>query len=98
MSMFDNLKGKADQLREKAEGFIDENADKIKDGIEKAGDFVDEKTGGRFSEQVDNVQTGAANLVDKASTDDIPAATDPIATDPVQPGTGPAPRDTPPAG
>jgi len=57
VSVFDDLKGKAQDL---AQG----NEQAIKDGIEKVGDFIDEKTGGKFAGQVDAVQDGASNFVD----------------------------------
>ncbi|ALV45403.1 MT0933-like antitoxin protein [Arthrobacter alpinus] len=57
MSIFDDIKGKA-------EGLIGSHGDQIKDGIEKAGDFVDEKTGGKFADKVDGVQNAASDFVD----------------------------------
>ncbi len=57
MSIFDDLKGKA-------EGLIKGNEDAIKDGIEKAGDVVDSKTGDKFKDQVDQVQQAASDFVD----------------------------------
>lgn len=57
MSVFDDLKGKAQEL-------VQGNEQAIKDGIEKVGDFIDEKTGGKFADQVDAVQDGASNLVE----------------------------------
>ena len=42
-----------------------ENKDAVKDGIEKAGDFVDDKTGGKFEGQVDKGQEAASDFVDK---------------------------------
>lgn len=59
MSIFDDIKGKA-------EGLINGNEDAIKDGIEKAGDFVDGKTGDKFKDQVDGVQKAASDFVDGA--------------------------------
>ena len=56
MGLFDDLKGKAQDL-------IHGNEQAIKDGIEKAGDFVDSKTGGKFADQVDAVQSGASDFV-----------------------------------
>lgn len=56
MGLFDDLKGKAQDL-------IHGNEQAIKDGIEKAGDFIDEKTGGKFADQVDAVQSGASDFV-----------------------------------
>ena len=35
---------------------IDEHADQVDEGIEKAGDIVDEKTGGKFEGQIDKGQ------------------------------------------
>lgn len=63
MGLLDDLKGKAQQV-------IGGNEETIKDGIEKAGDFVDSKTGGKYADQVDAVQKGASDFVDKA--DDEP--------------------------
>ena len=38
---------------------------KIEEGIEKIGYFIDEKTGGKFADQVDNVQDLANEGLDK---------------------------------
>ena len=72
MSIFDELKGKAAELKDKATELIHENSDKIGGAIDSAGDFIDEKTGGKFSEHVDKVQDGAKGLLDKADGDDTP--------------------------
>lgn len=60
MGLLDDLKGKAQHL-------IGGNEQAIKDGIEKAGDFVDSKTGGKYADKVDSVQRGASDFVDNAS-------------------------------
>ncbi|WP_223985899.1 antitoxin [Arthrobacter sp. NicSoilB8] len=73
MGLLDDLKGKAQQV-------IGGNEQAIKDGIEKAGDFVDSKTGGKYADQVDAAQKGASDFVDQA--DDRPA-TAPVAEQPV---------------
>jgi hypothetical protein len=65
LSIFDELKGKAEGLKEKAAGLIHENSDKIGGAIDNAGNFIDEKTGGKFSEHVDKVQDGAKGLLNK---------------------------------
>lgn len=57
MSIFDDIKGKAEEL-------LGSHGDQVKDGIEKAGDLVDEKTGGKFADQVDGVQKAASDFVD----------------------------------
>ncbi|MGO2596426.1 MAG: antitoxin, partial [Glutamicibacter arilaitensis] len=52
-----------DDLRGKAEEFAKENPEQVSQGIEQAGDFVDDKTGGKFAEQVDGVQQGAGDYL-----------------------------------
>ncbi len=54
VSMFDNLKKKASDL-------VDGHGDKVGDGIDKAGDTIDERTGGQHADQVD---TGQQKLKD----------------------------------
>lgn len=63
MGLLDDLKGKAQKV-------IGGNEQAIKNGIEKAGDFVDTKTGGKYADKIDSVQRGASDFVDK--TDDRP--------------------------
>jgi hypothetical protein len=49
MGMFDNMK-------DKAEDFARENPDKVDEGLDKAGDFANEKTGGKYEDQIDKGQ------------------------------------------
>lgn len=42
-----------------------DNKETVKDGIDKAGDMVDEKTGGQHAEHVDKGQEAAKDYVDK---------------------------------
>ena len=49
MGMFDNMKDKAEDLAK-------EHPDQVNEGLEKAGDFADEKTGGKFEDQIDKGQ------------------------------------------
>lgn len=57
---FKNLAGKAMDMAA-------QHADKVDGVIDKAGDVVDAKTGGKFSGQVDSAQDAAKNaLRDKA--------------------------------
>lgn len=42
-----------------------ENKDAVKGGIDKAGDMVDEKTGGQHAEHVDKAQDAAKDYVEK---------------------------------
>ena len=66
---------------------INENADKIKDGIGKAGDFVDQKTGGKYTDKVDDLQTKAGAFVDSRSAE---AQSEPM-VDPTMPTAQPDP-------
>lgn len=52
--MFDNIKKKASEL-------VDGHGDQVGDGIDKAGDAIDERTGGTHASQVD---TGQQKLKD----------------------------------
>jgi hypothetical protein len=58
VGLLDDLKGKAQQV-------IGGNHEAIKNGIEKAGDFVDSKTGGKYAGKIDSVTRGASGFVDK---------------------------------
>jgi MT0933-like antitoxin protein len=83
VGILDDLKGKAQRL-------VNGNEQAIKDGIEKAGDFVDSKTGGKYADKVDSVQQGAAGLVDKV---DGKPDTAPVADEPPVAGEPPAARE-----
>ena len=84
MSVFDGLKGKAGELKDKATELVGGNADKIKGGIDHAGKFVDQKTGGKYSDKIGGFQTKASEAVDKVDRKEGP-------------GTGTEPGQTPPA-
>lgn len=75
-------------LKNKVEGFIADNDEKIKSGIEKAGDFVGGKIG---HEKVDGVEDRLTGLVDKLAGNDQEPTVPPAATPPVTP-----PSATPP--
>ncbi|MFE1596206.1 antitoxin [Nocardia sp. NPDC058705] len=53
---FKNLAGKAMDMAA-------QHADKVDGVIDKAGDVVDNKTGGKFSGQVDSAQDAAKNAL-----------------------------------
>ena len=40
-------------IADKAKDLIGDNADKVEEGIDKVADLVDEKTGGKYTEQID---------------------------------------------
>ena len=57
MSMFDNIKDKAQDL-------VDEHGEQAGQGLDKAGDVVDEKTGGQHSAQIDQGVEQAKSALD----------------------------------
>jgi hypothetical protein len=54
-------------LMDKIKGFFGQHDEKIEEGIDKAGDFVDDKTGGKHADTVDKVQDTANDTLDKLS-------------------------------
>lgn len=50
-------------LLDKIKGMIGGNADKVKGGLEKAGDMVDDKTGGKFSDKIDMAEDKIAEAL-----------------------------------
>ncbi|MFV8049423.1 antitoxin [Mycobacterium sp. 48b] len=50
---------------DKAKDLLSQNADKVEQAIEKAGDIVDEKTQGKYSQHVDKAQEAAKNAINK---------------------------------
>lgn len=54
---------------DKAKDFASGNKEKVKDGIEKAGDLIDEKTGGKYADQVDKGQEAAEDFVEGLDED-----------------------------
>ncbi|MET1153918.1 Rv0909 family putative TA system antitoxin [Arthrobacter sp.] len=64
MSLFDELKGRAGALKDKAAGLVGENSDTIKGAVGNVGGYIDTKTGGKYSKQVDGLQAKASGFVD----------------------------------
>ncbi len=54
-------------LFDKAKKLADDNKDKIAEGVDKATDVADDKTGGKYTEHLDKVDDAAAEF---AGTDD----------------------------
>lgn len=63
MGMFDNLKDKATEA-------VDEHGDKIGEGLNKAGDFADEKTGGQYGDKIDQGADMAKDQLDNLDGQD----------------------------
>lgn len=55
------------ELKDKAEDLVGDHADQIKDGVEKAADFVADKIG--HEETVDKVEGAISGFVDKLAGD-----------------------------
>jgi hypothetical protein len=74
MGFLDKLKKSTADVTDKASGVVAEHGDKIDEGIDKAADLADDKTGGKFDDKID---TGADKLKDGLDSldgkdDDIP--------------------------
>lgn len=58
MGLMDNL----DNLKDKATDLASEHSDQVNEGVDKAADFIGEKTGGKFDDQIEK---GAETLKDQ---------------------------------
>lgn len=56
---------KLDDLKNKAQQAAAQHADKIKDGLEKAGRMADQKTGGKHSSKINQGLAKAKGAIDK---------------------------------
>lgn len=74
MAFLDELKGKAGEFKDKAAQAAEGGAEKLRGAVDGVGDFVDEKTGGKYSEQVNHLQESANGLLDKADGSDTDTA------------------------
>lgn len=50
---------------DKVKQLIGQHSDKAKHGIDKAGDMIDEKTGGKYTDKIDTAQQKATDYTDK---------------------------------
>lgn len=66
MGLMDTLKGLL--------GKAGENSDKVKGGLDKAADMVNEKTEGKFADKVDMAKDKVGDMVDNAAEDGADAA------------------------
>jgi len=90
---FGSIKKKAEALKGKAEGFVDDHKDQIGKGLDKAGDFVGKKT--KKEEQVDKAVGKVKGLLDR---DGGSSATAESTAAEAAPAEGAAPDDTAPGG
>lgn len=50
------MMGAFDNVGDKAKDLAEDHPDQAKQGVDKAGDFADDKTGGKYSDQIDTGQ------------------------------------------
>lgn len=51
-------------LMDKIKSLLGGNADKVKDGIDKAGDMVDDKTGGKYTDKIETAEEKISDVID----------------------------------
>ena len=61
---FDDLADHTKGLTEKGKDLVGEHSDEVKDGIDKAADFADDKTGGKYGDHIDTGADKAKDVVD----------------------------------
>lgn len=71
MGLMDKLKGLTGK-KGKATEVVEEHGDKVAEAVDKATDVVDDKTGGKFTDQLDKVDDAVAKAV-SADDDETPA-------------------------
>ena len=64
-SMLDKAKDMAGGLRDKVGDFFDGDEENPENPIDKAGDAIDERTGGHFGDQIDSAQDAARSAQDR---------------------------------
>ncbi|MFI5708090.1 Rv0909 family putative TA system antitoxin [Kribbella sp. NPDC051620] len=62
-----------DQAKNWLRNVVKQNPDKIKAGVEKAGDLIDKQTGGKYADKVDSVQEKVGGYVDSHADPAKPA-------------------------
>jgi hypothetical protein len=61
-----------DKIRDKVGDLADEHGEKVEGAIDKAADFVDDKTKGKHKDKIEQAAGKAKDLVQKAKKDDDP--------------------------
>ncbi|MCT7657527.1 antitoxin [Mycobacterium deserti] len=82
---------------DKVKNLLAKNADKVDTAIDKAGDIVDKKTQGKYTQHVDKVQGAAKKVVRDADTGgQVPPTQQSGQVPPPQPPPGTPPQQQPP--
>ena len=50
---------------DKVKQMLGQNPDKARQGVERAGDMIDERTGGKYADKVDKAQQKAGDYLDR---------------------------------
>ncbi|WP_280381095.1 antitoxin [Nocardia wallacei] len=94
MSLLDTLKGLVGKGRDAAS----ENAEKIHGAVDKAGSFIDEKTGGKYTDKIGKGTEAVKNAIPEqgqAKPGQGPATPPPPAPEPPAAPGRPPPRSAP---
>lgn len=59
-------------IMDKLKGMMGQHADKAHQGTDKAGDMIDERTGGKYSDKVDMGQDKTKDYIDRQRGQDQP--------------------------
>ena len=70
MDLFDSLKKNLPGLKDKVEDLVEEHDEQIKDGLDKAAEFADDKTGGKHHDQIVEGVAKAKDTVDDLAQPD----------------------------
>jgi hypothetical protein len=78
-----------DKAKEKLSKAVDDHGDKIAQGIDKAGAFANEKTGGKHADKIDQATGKARDALDSldGKNDDMPPGSAKTHGDPLKPDT-----------
>jgi hypothetical protein len=55
--------GLFDEMKDKAEDLAKDHPDQVNEGLEKAGDFLNEKTGDKFGDQIEQGENFAKERI-----------------------------------
>jgi hypothetical protein len=73
MGFMDKLKGLT-KHKDTATDLAGQHSDKITDGVDKATDVVDDKTGGKYTDHLDTADEKVADVVEGLADDPEPDA------------------------
>ena len=69
MGLLDRFKKTAEEVKDKAEDLAGEHGGKVKEGLDKAADVVDDKTGHKHTDKIEGAVDKAKDAVDKLGGD-----------------------------